>query len=309
MASFIARRLLYMLLVMWVASLVVFLALRITPGDPSNFVNNPVQTPERKAAIRHDLGLDKPLPEQYATFMKGIVTLHFGRTLITSEPIGTIVKNAAPNTLKLALASALIMLGLGIPLGVFAALRRNSWLDQIISGFAALSLSIPNFVLALILIRFISVQLGWLPVSGSGGIKFLILPAVVLAAEPLALTIRLMRSSVLEQTQKDYVRTLRAKGLSARRTTWMHILRNALAPIISLTTVQMRSLLGYALIVEVIFRWPGLGEALVNSVLTRDYPLAQTLSLLMVLTVIVLTFLGDIGMAMVDPRVRRRASA
>lgn len=309
MASFAARRFGYMLVVMLIASAVVFLALRITPGDPSNFTNSPVQTPERKAEIRHDLGLDRPLLDQYGDFMAGVLTWDFGPTLITKQPISEVVAEAAPNTLLLAGAALLLTLALGIPLGVLAALRRNGPVDHAIGAVAALGLGIPNFVLALVLIKIFAVDLGWLPVSGSGGIQYLILPAVVLAVEPLVVTVRMMRSSIIEQLGEDYVRTLRAKGLARRRVVWVHVLRNALGPIVSLTTVQLRSLLGYTLIVEVIFRWPGLGEALVNSVLTRDYPLAQALALLLTLVVIVLTFVGDVGLAAADPRVRRRVAA
>jgi peptide/nickel transport system permease protein len=308
-ASFIARRFVYTLVVMLIASAVVFLALRITPGDPSNFTNSPVQTPARKAEIRHQLGLDRPLLDQYGDFMRGVVTWDFGPTLITKQPISEVVATAAPNTILLAGSALLITLLVGIPLGVLAALRRNGLIDHGIGAFAALGLGIPNFVLALVLIKIFAVDLGWLPVSGSGGLQYLVLPAVVLAVEPLVVTIRMMRSSILEQLGEDYVRTLRAKGLARKRVVWVHVLRNALGPIISLTTVQMRSLLGYTLIVEVIFRWPGLGEALVNSVLTRDYPLAQALALLLTLAVILLTFLGDVGLVLADPRVRRRVAA
>jgi ABC-type dipeptide/oligopeptide/nickel transport system permease component len=159
-----------------------------------------------------------------------------------------------------------------------------------------------------LLIKLLSLKLDWLPVSGTGGIEHLILPAVVLAVEPLAVTIRMMRSSMLEQLGQDYVRTLQAKGLARRRIVWQHVLRNSLGPIVSLSAVQFRTLLGYTLIVEIIFRWPGLGWELVNSVLTRDFPVAQNLALLLTLAVILLSFLADVGLALADPRVRRRAA-
>lgn len=309
MASFVARRFGYTLLVMWVASIVVFLTLRITPGDPSNFAENPLQTEERKAAVRHALGLDDPILEQYSNFISNVVTLDFGDSFITRQPIDDIIAQAAPNTLLLAFAALAIVLVVGIPLGVLAALRRNTWFDRGVGFAAPLAMGIPPFVLAILLINIVALQLGWLPVSGSGGLEYLILPAIVLAVEPAAVTVRLMRSSVLEELGQDYVRTLRAKGLPERRIVWVHVLRNAVGPIVSLSAVQMRTLLGYTLIVEVIFRWPGLGQALVQSVLSRDFPVAQALSLLLTLAVVLLTFLADVGLAVADPKVRRQAAA
>jgi ABC-type dipeptide/oligopeptide/nickel transport system permease component len=308
MGSFVARRLAYTIVVMIAASIVVFLALRITPGDPTNFVENPVQTDERKAELRHELGLDRPILEQYWDFASGVVTWDFGQSFIRRQDITHIVEEGAPRTLMLAGAAGLIVLGLGIPLGVISALRRNRLADQAIGSFAAIGMGIPNFVLAVLLIKLLSLKLDWLPVSGTGGIEHLVLPAVVLAVEPMAVTVRMMRSSMLEQLGQDYVRTLRAKGLSRRRIVWLHVLRNSLGPIVSLSAVQFRTLLGYTLIVEVIFRWPGLGWELVNSVLTRDFPVAQNLALLLTLVVILLSFLADVGLAMTDPRVRRRAA-
>ncbi len=309
MASFVARRFAYTLLVMLAASIVVFLTLRITPGDPSNFAENPLQTEERKAAVRHELGLDDPILEQYSTFITNVVTLDFGDSFITRQPIDDIIAQAAPNTLLLAFAALAIVLAVGIPLGVLAALRRNTWFDRGVGIAAPLAMGIPPFVLAILLINVVALQLGWLPVSGTGGLEYLVLPAIVLAVEPAAVTVRLMRSSVLEELGQDYVRTLRAKGLSERRIVWVHVLRNAVGPIVSLSAVQMRTLLGYTLIVEVIFRWPGLGQALVQSVLSRDFPVAQALSLLLTLAVVFLTFLADVGLAAADPKVRRQATA
>ncbi len=237
------------------------------------------------------------------------MTLDFGDSFITQQSISAIVREAAPNTLALAGFAGVIVLGLGIPLGVLAALYRNGPADHVIGSVAALGLGIPNFVLALVLIKLLSLELGWFPVAGSGSFRYLVLPAVVLSIEPLAVTVRMMRSAVLDQLGLDYVQTLRAKGLSGFRIVWQHVLRNSIAPIVSLTAVQFRSLLGYTLIIEVIFRWPGLGEALVNSVLTRDFPVAQMLALLLTLAVIFLTFLADVGLALVDPRIRARVAS
>ena len=306
MGRFIAVRALYTLAVMWGAATVVFFALRITPGDPANFVVDPVQSAAVKDRIRHELGLDQPLLTQYGHFLHKVLTFDFGESFINHESINRIVTTATPNTLALAGSAGLIMLGLGIPIGVLAAARRGGLLDRAIGILGPLAMGIPSFVLALLLVKLFALRLNWLPAAGTGGLRYLVLPAVVLAIEPLVVTIRLMRASVIEQLGLDYVRTLRAKGLSEWQVIWQHVLRNSLGPIMSLTAVQFRSLIGYTLIVEVIFRWPGLGEALVNAVLSRDYPVAQAVALILTLAVIVSSFVADIGLAFADPRVRRR---
>ena len=308
MARFIAVRGLYTIVVMWLAATVVFFALRITPGDPANFVVDPTQSAAVRAKIDHQLGLDKPILVQYGTFLHKVVTFQFGQSFINHQAINQIIGSAAPNTLLLALSAGLIMLGLGIPIGVIAAVRRGGIFDRLVGLLGPLAMGIPSFVLAILLVKIFTLQLNLLPAAGTGGIRYLIMPAVVLAIEPLVVTIRLMRASVIEQLGLDYVRTLRAKGMSEWRVVWQHVLRNSLGPIMSLTAVQFRSLIGYTLIVEVIFRWPGLGEALVNAVLTRDYPVAQALALILTLAVIVSSFAADIGLAFSDPRVRRRAA-
>ena len=307
MGRFVAARALYTVLVMWGAATVVFFALRITPGDPANFVVDPTQSAAVKARIRHELGLDRPLLTQYWHFLRKILTFDFGQSFINHESINRIILSAAPNTAMLAGAAGLLMLGLGIPIGVLAAVRHGGVFDRLVGVAGPLAMGIPSFVLALLLVKLFALRLGWLPAAGTGGLKYLVLPAVVLVIEPLVVTIRLMRASVIEQLSRDYVRTLRAKGMPEWRVIWQHVLRNSLGPIVSLTAVQFRSLIGYTLIVEVIFRWPGLGEALVNGVLTRDYPVAQAVALILTVAVILSGFLADVGLAFTDPRVRRRS--
>lgn len=304
MARFLGRRVLYALVIMWLASIIVFIGLRITPGDFTNFVVTPTIGPAVREAIRHKLGLDLPLWQQYLIFMRHILTGNFGNSAITGESITTIILQGAPYTLTLALAAGVLTYGLGIPLGVISALRRRSWIDQVASAIAVIGMGIPNFVLAIVLIMIVGIQFNLLPVSGSLGFSSIILPAVVLAVEPLAVTIRMMRSSTLEQLGLDYVRMLSAKGLPRSRIVWQHVLLNAISPVISLAAVQFRSFLGYTLIIEVIFRWPGLGSRLVNSVLQRDYALAQTLALILTLLVILFNLLADVGHAMVYPKLR-----
>ncbi len=308
MTRFLLRRGVYTAVVLWLASLAVFYGLRITPGNPANFTVSPIMSPAVRARINRQLGLDQSIPVQYWHFFYGIFTGHLGLSFISKQPISQIVSQGAPHTLELALAAAVIVIGLGVPLGMIAALRRNGIFDRVLGIAGPLGMGVPNFVLALLLITWFGLDLHWLPVAGAGGIQYLVLPAVVLALEPLVVTIRVMRSAALEQLGLDYVRTLRAKGLTRFHIVWNHVLRNSLGPIIALSAVQFRTLLGYTLIVEVIFRWPGLGEALVNAVLTRDYPTAQILALLLTAAVILLSFLADIGLALTDPRLRSKVA-
>jgi ABC-type dipeptide/oligopeptide/nickel transport system permease component len=192
---------------------------------------------------------------------------------------------------------------------VLAAWKRNTSWDQSTMLLAVLGMGIPNFFLAILLIQLFGIWLKWLPVAGSDDPSNIVLPAVVLAAEAMAVNLRLVRSSVLEELSRDYVRTLYAKGLKEWRIMWIHALRNALPPVIALAGIMLRTLLGYTLIVEVIFRWPGLGATLVNAVLQRDYSVAQVLALLLTFLVIIFNLLADIGQQLVDPRVRERAQA
>lgn len=309
MTRFVIRRLAYMAVIMVIASIIVFVSLRITPGDSTNFVITPVSSPERFEELRRELGLDRPLIEQYAKFVGRLIVGDLGQSDISHRQVVEIVTSGLPYTVALALAAAVIVYGLGIPLGVIAALRRNRWPDQLVTGLAVIGLGIPNFVLAILLIMIFGIALKILPVSGAAGFQNLILPAAVLAVEPLAITIRVVRSAVLDQLGQDYVRTLAAKGLSRRRIIWLHVLRNSLGPVISLAAVQFRSLLGYTLIVEVIFRWPGLGTQLVDAVLKRDYVVAQILALLLTLVVIVVNTFADIAYAFADPKVRVRVAS
>jgi peptide/nickel transport system permease protein len=192
---------------------------------------------------------------------------------------------------------------------VLAAWHRNKPSDQLVRFLAVLGMGLPNFFLAVLLIQLFAVELRWLPVAGPGGLRHLTLPAVVLCVEALALNMRLMRSAVLEELSQDYIRTLRAKGLTEGRIVWVHALRNALTPVVALAGVILPTLLGYTLIVETIFRYEGLGYQLVQGIIKRDYALAQTLALLLTATVILFNFLADVAHQLIDPRVRERARA
>jgi len=309
LGAFVVRRLVYMAVVLFLASIVVFAALRITPGDSTNFVITPISSPERFEEIRRELGLDRPLLDQFLTFWQRILTADFGDSAISRRAVVDIVATGLPYTLLLALVAGLLVYSIGIPMGILSAVHRDRLPDRVGSAISVVGLGIPNFVLALLLVMIFATTLGWLPPSGAASPTAIVLPAVVLAIEPLVVTMRLTRASALDQLGQDYVRTLEAKGLTRRRIVWVHVLRNALGPVIALSAVQVRTLLGYALVVEVIFRWPGLGYQLVEAVLKRDYLVAQVLALLLTFTVICLNTFADIAYAYVDPKVRARVAA
>jgi peptide/nickel transport system permease protein len=305
MLTFIVHRALYSLLLLFIATVVIFYGLRVAPGEVTDILTNPVNRVFLMENLEEKLGLNKPLPVQYFIFMGHFLTADPGYSLINGEKITTLLGRASGYTLKLGLLSAILTYAIAIPLGVIAAWKRNSIFDYGANFLAVLGMGIPNFLLAILLIQELAVKRHWLPVAGFDSWKHIILPAVVLSAEAIAINLRVVRASVLEELNRDYVRTLYAKGLSESRIIWVHVLRNSLPPIIALAGVMLRTLLGYTLIVETIFRWPGLGYQLVTAVLKRDYTVAQTLAILLTLAVIIFNLLADIGQQWADPRVRQ----
>jgi peptide/nickel transport system permease protein len=299
-----ARQLLYTLPVMVVASVLVFYALRLAPGDPVNAVLSPLALEEARRELRAHLGLDHAIWQQYFVYLGNVAQGDLGTSLLNGSSVGSLVVEYGQRTALLAGCALVLTYVVAIPLGVLAAVKRNSIWDQAASLLANLGMAVPNFWLALLLILLFAVNLRLLPVGGTGSPAHLVLPVIVLAAEGIAVTMRLVRSSMLEQLSQDYIRTLRAKGLSTWRIVWVHGLRNALIPVISLAGLRFGWLLGYTLIVETVFRWPGLGYLLVDSVLRRDYPVAQSLALLLTITVLLGNLLANIAYGVVDPRIR-----
>lgn len=305
MIRYLASRFFYSLVVLLLVSVIVFLALRLAPGDVTVQIMDPGLTaPETIAALKESLGLNDPAVVQYARYMGGVLTGDFGVSLITRQEVSTILLQCGRFTLLLAGVSFVIFIIGGISLGAIAAFRRGTLVDRAILGLAGLLLAVPNYVVAVLLIILFGLLLGWLPVSGSTEWRHLVMPALVLASMPLGLAIRMVRTSFLEHMHADYVTTLRARGISERTIRWRHQLRNALTPVVSMAAVQVRSLLGYTLIVELIFRWPGIGSKLVQSILQRDYQVAQSLTLVLAAAVVVATLAADVLYRWVDPRVR-----
>lgn len=305
MLAYVARRSGYMALILVLSSVGIFYSLRFAPGDPIGAVLNPLTAASVRAQVRKELGLDEPVYKQYFVYIGKLVHGDLGHSLVTGASIGELLKYHGRNSLILGFTALGLSYLLAVPLGVLAAVKRNSWLDQLSMGGAVLGMGLPNFWLALLLVWLFSIKLQLLPSSGCCSARQLILPAVVLAAEGTAVTLRMVRASMLEQLNQDYVRTLRAKGLPEWKIVGRHVLRNALIPVISLTGLRLGWIVGYTLIVETIFRWPGVGFLLVDSVLRRDYPVAQFFSLLLVFFVVSANWLSDISYGIADPRIRR----
>lgn len=304
MGAFLVRRGVRMAVVLLLASIAVFYSLRFAPGDPSGVALSPTALEAAREAFRERLGLNRPVHEQYLVYVGNLARGDLGSSLITGKPIGEMLGTYGRNSLVLGAAAFALTYLVGVPLGVLAAAKRNTWVDNVATGIGILGTGMPNFWLALLLIVWFSSMLRWLPSAGCCSPKHLVLPAVVLAAEGMAVTLRMMRSSMLEQLGQDYVRTHRAKGLRESVVVGSRVFRNALIPVISLSGLRLGWLIGYALIVESIFQWPGVGFLLVDSVLRRDYPVAQFFSLLLVAMVVLGNFLADLAYGLVDPRIR-----
>ena len=291
----VLRRTLTMLLLLLVSSFAVFAAIRLSGGDVTAARLPASASAADRALFRQQVGLDKPIINQYFTYLGKLATGDLGNSLTKK----------IRNSLILGGSSMVVIFALGIPLGMLAAMRRNSWLDTGITSVSVAGMAIPNFWLALISIYVFSILLGWLPSAGQGGIRYLILPTLVLSAEGIALTVRMTRSAMLENLGQDFVRTLRAAGVSERRIHFKHVLRSSLMPLISLAGLRVGQIAGYALVVETIFGWAGVGQALVNAVLRRDYPVVQLFSLLLVALVTFGNLMATVGYTIANPRLRK----
>ena len=304
MGAFLIRRGLRTAIVLVVASIAVFYGLRFAPGDPTGGVLSPTALEEVREAYRQRLGLNEPIWKQYGVYLSNLAHGDLGSSIISGKSIGELLGFYGRNSIVLGIAATLLTYCIGLPLGAVAAAKRNTSLDQTITGISIAGMGMPNFWLALLLIFLFASKLHWLPSGGCCSLNQLILPAIVLAAEGTAVTIRMTRSSMLEQLGQDFVRTHRAKGLSETVVVYSRVFRNALIPIISLAGLRLGWLVGYSLIVETIFQWPGVGYLLVDAVVRRDYPVAQFFSLLLVAIVVFANLLADVAYGMVDPRIR-----
>jgi peptide/nickel transport system permease protein len=262
---------------------------------------------EAREQLREAWGLNLPVHEQYLDYMGDLLRGDLGVSLTNSSRISEMLRIHGRNSLVLGGAAFVLVIVIGVPAGMLAALRRNSWWDGGVMTLSVGGMAIPNFWLALLSIWLFASTLHWLPTAGCCSPRHLVLPAVVLAMEGIALTARMTRSAMLEYLNSDWVRTLRASGLSEMRVVGKHVFRNALVPLISLAGLRIGQIVGYALVVETIFGWPGLGQVLVNAVIRRDYPVVQFFSLVIVAAVLLGNWIADVGYVAANPRVRRAA--
>ena len=288
-----------------VSSLAVFAGIRLSGGDVTASRMPASASAEDRKLFLHQLGLDQPILKQYVKYIGDLANGNLGNSLTNNTTISSLAIEKGRNSLILGASSLFLIFGLGVPLGVLAALRRNTWVDGGIMSFSIAGMAIPNFWLALLVVHLFATTLHWLPSAGQGGIKYLILPALVLSAEGIALTVRMTRSAMLENLNQDFVRTLRSLGISETKIYMKHVLRNSLLPVISLAGLRIGQIVGYALIVETIFGWPGIGQVLVNAVLRRDYPVVQFFALLLVVIVTLGNLLANIGYMLANPRLRK----
>jgi ABC-type dipeptide/oligopeptide/nickel transport system permease component len=303
-ARYIAGRILAIVPVLFIVSVAVSLMVHLTPGDPVQvMMGQSGASAEEIERVRVQLGLDQPLPVQYVRFVKDFATGEL-RSIRTQQSVVQQYFELFPNTLQLAVVSLVVATVIGLALGVVAATHQNTWLDSFSMAVGFLGVSIPNFWLALLLIYVFAVSLNWLPATGSGGWKFLILPAAVLAVEQVALIARLVRANMVEALHEDYIKTARSKGLRESSVQWGHALRNALLPTITLMGLNFGYLLSGAIIIETVFARPGIGRLIVEAILSKDFPVVQGAVLLTATVYLLVNLLTDVSYSLIDPRIR-----
>jgi peptide/nickel transport system permease protein/oligopeptide transport system permease protein len=303
-AAHIVRTLLLSLITLFGVSVLIFLMLRVLPGDPARVLAGLNASEEQVARLREQLGLDQSLLAQYWSFLTGVLTGDLGESARTSRPVSSEIAVRLPATLILAVTATVIGSVVGITAGVIAAVRRNSFLDHAISSVAMMGVSMPVYWLGLLLILLFAVTLGWLPAAGSGEPLSIVLPAVTLAAFSTALVSRMTRASMLEVLGQDYIRTAEAKGAAPRTVIIKHALRNAFIPILTVISLQFGALLGGAVLTETVFGWPGIGRLLVDSIGARDFAVVQGIVLVYAAVFILLNVIVDVLYVVVDPRIR-----
>jgi peptide/nickel transport system permease protein len=304
MTAYILRRLLQMIPITLGITLIVFILLRVS-GDPVVLMLPEDAPTEQVIQLRESLGLDRPLPEQYLIFLGNLLQGDFGQSIrYANQPVLPIVLERLPATLELTLGALLVAILISFPAGIIAATNRNRWQDYSATSFAILGEAMPNFWLGIMLILIFSVNLGWLPVSGRGGVLNLILPALTLGTALAALLTRLMRSSLLEVLGLDYVRTARAKGLRQRLVLVKHAVRNALLSYVTVLGLQIASLMAGSVVTEQVFAWPGIGLLAIQAINSRDMAVVQAIVIIASLIVMSANLLVDLLYAVIDPRIQ-----
>ena len=304
MLSYILRRLVLTLPVLFGVATLVFSLIHLVPGDPAQAMLGDGASPEDIAQLRTRLGLDRPLTEQYARYLRGLVRGDLGTSLRTQQPVTTQIAERLPATAELASAAMLVAVALALPLGLIAAVWRGTWVDQSAMGLALVGISVPGFWLGPLLALIFSVELGWLPVSGRGSFAHLVLPAITLGSALAAILARMTRASVLEELREQYVVAARARGVSRVRAVVVHALRNSLIPVVTILGLQLGAVLTGSIITETIFSWPGVGRLLIQSINFRDYPMVQGCILLIAVTYVTMNLVTDLVYGWLDPRIR-----
>jgi peptide/nickel transport system permease protein len=301
-----------MIPVLFLVSLMVFSIIHLTPGDPALLILGEEVTPEKLTALRHQLGLDQPIPVQYGLWLSNVLRGDLGRSVRTQQPVLEAIVQRLPPTVELTLFATIISLSVAIPAGIISAARRNSASDMASTVLALLGISMPNFFLAILLIFVFALKLRWLPPIGYiplnqdviGNIKGMMLPGLTLGAATAALISRQTRSSLLEVLNQDYIRTARAKGLADRAVILSHGLKNAMIPVATVIGLQVGALLGGAIVTETIFVLPGVGRLVVDSIFSRDFPVVQGAVLFLALVYLFANLAVDILYVFLDPRIR-----
>lgn len=304
MFQYTAKRLLSTIPVLLGISILLFFMLRALPGDPAQVIAGDMATQSEVELIRQQLGMDRPMHIQYGHFLLRLVQMDLGKSIKTQNPVIAEILPRLLNTAILAVTATFLACLFGIPAGIVAAVRPYTFLDMIVTALALFGISMPAFWLGLMLIVLFSVKLQWLPVGGSGGIQYLILPAITLASLLVAAFARNMRSSMMETLTQDYITTARSKGLKEEVIIIRHALKNALIPVVTVIGLQFGSLLGGTVLIETVFGWPGIGRLLVESILARDYPVIQGSILVFAMLFILINLIVDLLYGLIDPKVR-----
>jgi peptide/nickel transport system permease protein len=307
MWRFLCQRLAHAAIVMTGVVTVAFLLIHIVPGDPVEVMLGESAVAAERTALRHALGLDQPLAMQWLHYVNGLLHLDMGTSLYSQRPIIDLLGERLPATVVLALAAITVALVISLPLGAFSAQRPGRWLDHWGAGYAALAVAVPSFWLGPMLVWLFALQLGWFPVSGRGGYISLVLPALTLGVGLSAPLARILRASLLEVAQEDYLRAARARGLPPRVLFLRYALRNAALPVLTMLGLQLGALLGGAVITETIFQWPGVGQLTVDAILRRDYPVLQGCVLLIAVIYVGVNVLTDLAYGALDVRTRAHA--
>ena len=312
MIAFVARRLIQMLPVLLLVMAMVFVVFRLIPGDPAQLILGSNPNPEALAALRSKMGLDQPIPVQFARWLSSAIRGDLGTSRIDDQPVLTLVLSKFPVTFELAFVSMVLGCLIGIPAGIISAVKRDSWVDLVARVVGLFGFSVPNYWLAILLVIIFTLKLGWLPPAGYAApsenlqahLRYLILPAITMSLPIAAEQMRFLRASMLDVINQDYIRTARAKGLDPRLVVVRHALKNALIPFLTITGLQFGFLLGGSVVIEQIFSWPGIGWLTYQSISSRDYAVVQGTVLLGAVGFLLINLLVDIGYSVLDPRIR-----